>query len=128
MGKHGTDINLNEFFKDIGADIDGNAKKVLEEGAKTIVSDAKSMVAVDTGKLRDSIHLKKLNKGTKIRIVADAYKLQDDGKRIYYGQLVEFSPKINKPFLYPAMDAHRAEIRQKVIDAIREAVHKHAKR
>ena len=128
MGKRKTDINLKDFFKELGADVEEAAKQALEEGAEIIVNDAKSRVAVDTGKLRDSIHFKKLNNGTKIRIIADAYKVGSDGKKIYYGQLVEFSPKINKPFMYNSLEAHRAEIKQNIINAIREAVHKNAKR
>ena len=128
MAKRRTNINLKDFFKELGADVEEAAKQALEEGAEIIVNDAKSRVAVDTGKLRDSIHFKKLNKGIKIRIVADAYKMDSKGRKIYYGNLVEFSPRINKPFMYPAMDGKRAEVKQKIIDAIREAVHKNAKR
>ena len=124
MAKKSTLLDL----KELGQDVCDEALKALEDGAKIVVEDAKSRVPVETGTLRDSIKYKKIGKGQKIRIVADAYKNNKDGKKIYYGNLVEFSPKINKPFMYPALDAHRAEIRQKIIDAIREAVHKHAKR
>ena len=128
MAKHRADVNLKDFFKELGADVEEAAKQALEEGAEIIVNDAKSRVAVDTGKLRDSIHFKKLNKGTKIRIIADAYNVGSDGEKVYYGNLVEFSPKINKPFMYPALETHRAEVKQKIIEAIRGAVHKNAKR
>ena len=115
-------------LKELGENVCEESLKALEDGAKIVVEDAKSRVPVETGTLRDSIKYKKIGKGQKIRIVADAYKKNKDGKKVYYGNLVEFSPKINKPFMYPALDAHRAEIRQNIIDAIREAVHKHAKR
>lgn len=113
-----------EFFSILGNDVTEAAKKALEDGAQIVVDEAKSRVPVKTGALRDSIHFKKLNKGTKIRIVADA----KDRDGVEYGQYVEFSPLINEPFMYPAMDSRRAEVKQKIIDAIREAVHKHAKR
>ena len=126
------------FFESLGKDVEDAAKKVLEEGAIEVVEEAKSRLrehifttvadtgrkSRSTGKLINSIHYIKQNKGRRIRIVADAK--DDDGEQ--YGQFVEFSPRINKPFMYPALDAHRAEIRQKIIDAIRGAVHKHAKR
>ena len=115
-------------LKELGQDVCEAGLSALEDGAKIVVEDAKSRVPVETGTLRDSIKYKKIGKGQKIRIVADAYKKNKDGKKVYYGRLVEFSPKINKPFMYPALDAHRGEIRQNIIDAIREAVHKHAKR
>lgn len=112
------------FFEALGNDVTEAAKMALEDGAQIVVDEAKSRVPVKTGALRDSIHFKKLNKGTKIRIVADA----KDRDGTEYGQYVEFSPLINEPFMYPAMDSRRAEVKQKIIDAIREAVHKHAKR
>ena len=77
------------------------AKQALKEGADLIVNDAKSRVPVKTGKLRDSIQAKSIEYGAAYDISADA-KNQNG---VAYGQFVEFDPKINKPFLYPAMDA-----------------------
>lgn len=125
MGKRRTDINLKDFFKELGTDVEEAAKQALEEGAEIIVNDAKSRVLVNTGNLRDSIHFKKLNKGTKMRIIADAYRVDGKGRKIYYGNIVEYR---HKSFMYTALDAHRAEVKQKIIDAIRGAVRKNAKR
>lgn len=111
-------------LKELGQDVCDAALKELEDGAGIIVADAKSRVHDVSGALSNSIHLKKLSKGQRIRIIADA----KDEKGFAYGAIVEFSPRINKPFLYPALEAHRAEIKQKIIDAIRGAVHKNAKR
>ena len=69
---------------------------------------------------RDSIHAVKEKGGKEYRIVADAQA--QDG--LYYGKIVEFSPKINKPFMYPAMDAKREIVKKKIVDAVREAVRK----
>ncbi len=40
----------------------------------------------------------------------------EDG--VLYGKLVEFSPKINRPFLYPALDANRESVYKNIEQAI----------
>ena len=58
----------------------------------------------------------RFKKGTKYTIIAPA---QND-KGIAYGQYVEFWPGRRYPFMYPAMEANRDEIKRKVIKAIKE--------
>ena len=70
------------------------------------------------GALRDSIHAEKKRSGTLYRISAGA-KAQDGTA---YGKLVEFSPKINKPFLYPALDARRDGVRRGIVEAVKAAL------
>ena len=43
-----------------------------------------------------------------------------DGKATY-GRYIEFSPRINKPWFYPAWYAKQREVREKIIDAIGKA-------
>lgn len=88
----------------------------LLEGGEIVAAEAKRNCPVDTGRLRDSIHTEK--KGNKVRVVADA-KNPKDG--YYYGKLIEYSPK-GKPFLHSALDAKRAEVKQKVLEKIRAAI------
>lgn len=111
-------------LKELGQDVCEKALNALEEGAQIVTDEAKSRVPVKTGRLRDSIHFKKINKGQKIRIIADA----KDEKGFSYAPIIEFSPRINNPFMHDSLSARRAEVKQNIIDAIREAVHKHAKR
>ena len=59
-----------------------------------------------------------LRGGTKIKVVADA--TNNDG--IPYGRFVEFSPRINEPFMYPALDAVRNIIRENVAKAVQESL------
>ncbi len=94
------------------------AKQALMVGAYDIVSDAKSRVPVKTGKLRDSIKATELEDGAAYDISADA----KNQKGVAYGQFVEFDPKINKPFLYPAMDAQRDNVHNRVKQAIQNAI------
>ena len=68
--------------------------------------------------LRDSMHVEKQKGGKEYRIVADAQAR--DGW--YYGKIVEISPKINKPFLYPALDSKRETVKKKIVEAVREAI------
>lgn len=114
------------ILKQLGEKATDAAKTALAEGAEIVVAEAKNRCPVYDGKdprvvkgaLRDSIHAEKQKGGSEYRIVADAQA--QDG--LYYGKIVEFSPKINKPFLYPAMDAKRKEVQEKIIAAVREAI------
>ncbi|MBR3458880.1 MAG: HK97 gp10 family phage protein, partial [Selenomonadaceae bacterium] len=99
------------ILKELGTAAENAAKAALAEGAEMVMKEAKQRCPVYEGDdyrvvkgaLRDSIHAEKQKGGKEYRIVADAQA--QDG--LYYGKIVEFSPKINKPFLYPAMDAKR---------------------
>lgn len=93
----------------------------MEVMAEKIVEDMKARVPVDSGALRDSIHWSWNKKKTAIRIVADA-KNKKNG--VPYARYVEFSPKINKPFFYPALDAHRDEYHEQLVRALKKALEK----
>lgn len=118
MARRNNAKEINEILISLGEKVTEAAKTALQDGADTVVNDAKSRCPVDTGALRDSIHKQTTGKGLKIKIVADAET--DEG--IPYGKIVEFSPKINKPFLYPALDAARDGIRKNVANAVKEGL------
>ena len=117
-----------EILRELGEAATAAAKSALADGAEIVMQEAKTRCPVYKGTdrrvvkgaLRDSIHAVKQKGGAKYKIVADAKS--HDG--IFYGKLVEFSPAINKPFMYPAMDARRDEVRNKIVDAVREALRK----
>ena len=116
------------ILKELGEAAETAAIAALAEGAEIVMKEAKQRCPVYEGDdyrvvkgaLRDSIHAEKQKGGKEYRIVADAQA--QDG--LYYGKIVEFSPKINKPFLYPAMDAKREAVKKKIIEAVREAIRK----
>ena len=116
------------ILKELGTATESAAKAALAEGTEILVKEAKERCPVYDGDdprvvkgaLRDSIHAVKEKGGKEYRVVADAQA--QDG--LYYGKIVEFSPKINKPFMYPAMDAKRQEIQKKIVAAVREAIRK----
>lgn len=118
-------------LQELGDNVLAAAVKALSAGADVIVEDAKTRCPVykgtkrkngttymdkraKPGALRDSIRVKKMSNGTAFKIVADAADL--DG--FFYGQIVEFGPD-GRPFLYPAYDAHKSEIRDSIIEAIK---------
>lgn len=109
-------------LREMGEHVVQAAKNALRQGAEVVVADAKNRCPVKTGKLRDSIKAKPNDEGTVYKIAANAFKTDSSGRRYYYGQSVEFDPAINKPFLYPAMDAHKNEILEKIKDAISNAI------
>lgn len=102
-------------LREKGAAIERAAKQALRDGAAEIVNDAKSRCPVKTGKLKNSIHYINENDGITIKIVADAKNEQ--GKP--YAKIVEHSPKINHPFLYPAIDAQKNNLSEKIKSAVR---------
>lgn len=113
---------------ELGEDVLKAAKAALADGAELIVEDAKSRCPVSNskylshrglsaGELRDSIKAEPKKSGTIYKISANA----QDNKGFYYGQVVEFSPRVNHPFLYPAMDANRAAVHDKIVAAIQQA-------
>ena len=79
---------------------------------------------MDNGALRDASHTRLCRKdGSVWRIAADAES--QDG--VFYGVLVEFSPRINRPFLYPALDAKKDGIRSAIVDAVQSAIRRRGK-
>lgn len=116
---------IGTILTELGADVESRAKQVLLAGGETILADAKSRVTntsgKSTGKLSASGSVKPNGKGNVVRITFDA---KNDGYN--YSRIVEFRPGHEHPYLYPAYDAHRNQVRQNVIDAIRQAVRSHA--
>lgn len=107
-----------ERLRELGEDVVMAAKIALAEGVESIVYDAKSRCPVKTGKLRNSIKAVDIANGAVYGFAADA----QNEKGIAYGQFVEFSPKINKPFLYPAIKANIRRIKKDIKLAIQDAI------
>ena len=122
-------IRTNKFLSQIadefGEDVKNAGVAELAKGAEKVKETAKSLCPSLTGKLKESIHveMKKSKKGANIKVVADA---KNNG--FPYGRIVEFSPKIQRPFILPAKDEHESEIRENALDAIRQAIRRKWKR
>ena len=117
-----------QILRELGENATKAAKSALAEGVELVMKEAKERCPVYTGTdrrvvkgaLKNSIHAEKMKGGAKYKIIADA--LSHDG--IFYGKLVEFSPAINKPFMYPALDAQREKVKKLIVEAVREVVRK----
>ena len=108
-----------ERLMELGEDVVMAAKIALAEGVESIVFDAKTRVPVRTGKLRNSIKaMDKNGDGTVYTLTADA----TNKKGIAYGQFVEFDPRINRPFLYPAIEANIRRLKRNIRQAVKDAV------
>ena len=120
--------SAEDILKELGENATDAAKSALAEGVELVMKEAKERCPVYTGNdrrvvkgaLKESIHAVKQKGGTKYKIIADA--VSHDG--IFYGKLVEFSPAINQPFMYPALDAQRETVKKLIVEAVREAVRK----
>ena len=140
MGVRGA-AEVARALRQAGEHIEAAAKAALKEGVDIVVNDAKNRCPVyekttwrrgkkvyeyfdkrqTPGKLRDSIKAyDRYGDGSWYNISANAHVETPKG-RLYYGAIVEFSPKINRPFLYPALDANRATVYKRIKNAIREA-------
>lgn len=95
------------------ADVQDNARKVLNEQAEIIRDDAKSRAPVDSGTLQKSIKASKTKKSLNASVSAG-------GGDAYYAPFVEFGTKNAdaQPFLYPAARAHEEETARKLVEAM----------
>ena len=100
-----------------GRHIEQSAKIALRESVNEIVRQAKSLVPVDTGNLQRSIRPIEENDGASFKIVADA--TNEQGKQ--YGRIVEFDPRINKPYLYPAIDVEKDNLNRRIAAHVRRS-------
>ena len=108
-------MNVRRILEQYGERAASTAKEALAENAATLIEEARSRVPVKTGRLRDSIRAVSNANGTRIKIVADAKNEQGQA----YGAVVEYSPKINEPFLYPAFYAKRGEMVEHMKEKLR---------
>lgn len=110
---------MENVLKVYGERVADAAKEALAENAEELCQTVKSKCPVRTGRLRDSIHVSRLKDGAVYKVIADARG--DDGTP--YARIVEFSPKIDKPFMYPSMDEKRDKFKRNVVSKIKGAIH-----
>ena len=119
---------ISVLLIELGAEVSDEAKKALLAGGETILADAKTRIHKISGALAASGKLQVNKSGTIVRIIFDATSpaTAHSAGGYMYAKIVEFRPGHEHPYLYTAYDAHRNEIKQNVIDAIRKAVRSHA--
>lgn len=111
--------NVMNNLRRIGEQAKIAAKAALLEGINKVVEDAKDLAPVKTGKLRESIKATPIADGAIYKITASA----KNEKGVPYAQFVEYSPTINKPFMYPAIDKNVTGLHNGIKNAIQNAMH-----
>lgn len=108
-------------LKQKGEHVLNAAKQALRLGVERVVDDAKAGCPVRTGTLRDSIHASELDiglgKGTAYLVQASAIARN----LVDYAPYVEFDPRINKPYMYPAITKNRGRIYSLIRTAVEVA-------
>lgn len=101
--------NLDEFADHLFDALDTAAREIAE----TVEDKAKARVPVGTGRLRDAIHVERIDKGEYSVVAGDSH--------VFYGHVVEHGDSNTppRPFLVPALEESRDMIKTKVVDAIR---------
>ena len=118
MKKKNNNVSISTILHRYGDNAADAARKALKDNADMIARLAKEKCPVKTGKLRDSIHVEVSKNGNKVAVVADA----KDKNGVPYGRLVEFSPKINEPYIYPSLDETAEGRKNHIIAEIKKAL------
>ena len=95
-------ISIGAILQQYGERAAQAARESLLENGETVAEEAKRRCPVDTGRLRDSVHVEPKG-ANKVRIVAPH----------------------GTPFMRPALEAKREELKQHTIEKIRAAVAQH---
>lgn len=111
--------SASSILKQLGENAVKAAKKALVAAGEEVAEEARRRVPVKTGKLRDSIYVGS-QKPNEVRIIADAQA--EDGTQ--YGRIVEYGHGGKNAFLSPALEAKREAVRERIVDAVREAIRK----
>lgn len=96
------------------AEVLAELAEVVKQSAQSVREDARYLVPVDTGNLRDSITYR-----SKGGLRAEVYVDTSDAT---YGHIVEFgtSGRPEKPFMGPAAARERSEFKKRTIAALKK--------
>jgi HK97 gp10 family phage protein len=103
---------LKSRFPQIIVSLDPRAEAAIGLGVQAIAAEAKARVPVESGALRDAIHVERDEDGWNI-IAGD--------DEAFYGHIVEHGSVSTppRPFLVPAAEAHKDSIAAAVTAALR---------
>lgn len=120
----GTYIDGAEDLVQLFQDMEETAEEILENATKKaadmVLDEAKRRVPVRTGKLKDSLEIKKEKRKKKIKAVHQVRSKGVSQGGVRYAFAVENGTRLARaqPFLRPAVD----ENRQKIINIIKEEI------
>ena len=99
---------------EIIAELPVAVRAALMQSAQLVVQSAQDRVPVETGRLKDAIHVELTEEG--VAVLAGDHK-------VFYGNMVEHGTVSQPahPFLVPALEENRATIEAMVAAAIRKA-------
>jgi len=97
----------------------GVSRRAVRQGLEMIAEEARRLAPVDTGALRESIHVEMSPGGTNGEVVVGT-----SGGPEYYAMFVEFGTAHMpaRPFLRPAADAVRDRIQRQLAKSVADAV------
>lgn len=103
---------LQSRLDNIARSIDDEIDTALRLGAEAVAAAARERVVVDSGDLKNSIHVER--KGI------DVYTVVAGDDDVYYGHMVENGTTRTppRPFLVPSLEANRDNILRAVDDAL----------
>ena len=136
--------SLQKILKDADERVREACVKALNDASKELETQIKNNMTAQgiqnrTGKLRGSVTstTATTNKPTvivKSEVYAPLPKNQGKNRRLWgkgnirysgkgvpYGRIIEFSPRISKPFFYPAWYKSKKQIKEDIIEAIGKA-------
>lgn len=137
-------ISLQRFLKDADERVKKAAAEALNKASKQLESEIKGNMASQgihsrTGNLASSITATKADeKHLNIVVKSEVYKnipkkpnknrrkwgkqsIRYASRGVPYGRILEFSPRIKKPFFYTAWYKNRRQIKEEIIKAIGDA-------
>lgn len=138
MAKSGK-TSLKKILKEYSKDVQEAAVTQLNKEAEMLVSDIdadmdRAGIKAKTGALKASVKaiaatVKNLDAGVKSEVYAPLpakpgsrnKEINYPAKGVPYGRLIEFSPRINKPFFYTSFYEKRGKIIDRVFEACKQA-------
>jgi len=133
-------VTLQRLLRDADERVRRAAADAINEAASELTQQIKQNMAAqginnDTGKLYGSVKATKATaKRPAVKVSSEVFKPapKNPGSRnpdmvgrykygVPYGRIIEFSPRINRPFFYTAWYAKRKQIKENVIAAIGDA-------
>lgn len=109
--------------------VEEEVNKGLDEMAERVRQNYEAQgIRVRSGKLISGTKIRRMRKGSFGRIINEVYNTKvpkNPGihtesmrnrykKGVPYGRLIEFSPRINKPFFYPAVDSVKEDVLKRI--------------
>jgi len=120
-------VSLTSELSNIASGIDDELKEVMREQAEKVADMARQNAPVGSGNLKDSIEVYEYDRPGKVgfRVRAGARSTPSPARPdgVPYGHMVEYGSVHNapaRPFLIPALEAHREETIKAMNDKIGE--------